>query len=423
MKDLFPKFALKQLSTYLAIIVIFIHNVVLDKDLQCSCEQQTLVCIFYMIMPFFILFVLQLWTDKKFKRAWKYTCPRTRKCTCTCTKQCCKERLWRVFCIFLHHIIKAVFIGLLWVVSVLIDGDWYVCCWNDQSKQQKQLACKAETDMTAMDRKIIAELKDWSWVIGISLLFCSLVSAALISSFGWMKCCEDSKFKKKYLYHRVVLDQEKIVLKEVLTKAAKDTLTEAVEDKISGDKWDGCYDVAEELIKNPKTTRPTLKAEENQEQGIRLGRVRPEDKRQEESKEEDMTQCSRNLEEEPPQPEESFDHGRRSLRSPSPKITCEDSPSSPPRTPHRSPSSPVTPSHSSPLLESTDQMKEPRTAKTKLPPRPFPRPTSVLSPVNPPRPTPPALADPRLRSSLSRRPATPPAPHPTMVSVSSVSSL
>ncbi|XP_045911255.1 uncharacterized protein LOC123974517 [Micropterus dolomieu] len=236
-----------------------------------------------MMLPFFILFVLQLWTDKKFQIAWKYTCA----CTWTCrfNKECCNKcchriccccycctccinytkRLCKVFCIFLHHIMKAVFIGLLWVASVLIDGDWYVCCWNDQSKQQKQLACKAETDMTAMERKIIAELKDWSWVIGISLLFGALFLAALMSSFGRIKCGEDSACcNRKNLYYKVILEEEKDVLREILTKTAKEKLAEDFGNKIRGKQWEGCFDVAKDLIK----------AEENQENELEMTEVR-----------------------------------------------------------------------------------------------------------------------------------------------------
>ena len=55
-------------------------------------------------------------------------------------------------------------VGLLWVTSVLIDGDWYVCCQSDQSEQQAQLPCKDKNNLTAEERTIIAELKNHSKV-------------------------------------------------------------------------------------------------------------------------------------------------------------------------------------------------------------------------------------------------------------------
>ena len=39
MKDIFSKFPLKQLSTFVAFIVIFVYSGVLDRDLECCCDQ------------------------------------------------------------------------------------------------------------------------------------------------------------------------------------------------------------------------------------------------------------------------------------------------------------------------------------------------------------------------------------------------
>ncbi|XP_035512906.1 uncharacterized protein LOC118324591 [Morone saxatilis] len=257
MKNVFPKFALKQYSTYIAIIVIFIHNVVLDRDLECSCRQQALNCSVYMALPCLIIFVLQLWMDKTIQRTCGYRCT--------------------FFCVFLCNIFKAAFIGLLWVVSVLIDGDWFVCCWNDHSDKQAQLACKNKNkiNLTLDEHSIIAELKNKSMFIGLCLLFCALCVAALMSPFGWMKCfwkdcckrdccyeCWNDCSDKGILYYKVILDEEETVLTEILTKAAKDKLTEAIKNKIKGNDWRECFNVAKELIGNKpeikdKTTSAT----------------------------------------------------------------------------------------------------------------------------------------------------------------------
>ncbi|XP_031167993.1 uncharacterized protein LOC116059179 isoform X2 [Sander lucioperca] len=279
MKNFLPKFALKKLSTYVAVIVIFVHNVVLDKDLECSCKRQALDCNYYMIMPFFIIFVLQLWTDRTFLRAWKYTCA----CTCMCTDDCKKDFKTRckLFSILVYHIVKAVLVGLLWVTSVFIDGDWYVCCQNDHSEQQAQLACKNKDNLTAEEKAIIAELKNHSMVIGMSLLFCTLFLAALISSFGRMTCCKDSSCcNRNILYYKVILDEEENVLKEILTKAAKEKLTDAVKLKMGEPKWQKCFDVAKELIEQP--TAPTFPEAAGNQEHIPLEQRRSEDRRPEE---------------------------------------------------------------------------------------------------------------------------------------------
>lgn len=154
LKGVFPKFALKQLSPYMAFIVIFIHNVVLDRDFECSCRNQMRDCFSYIALPTLILFFLQLWMDNTFQRTGKYTCPG--KCNIFC-------------CVILYHCIKALFISLLWVVYVFIDGDWYVCCLkatnSTESSTYPDFACKDKNkDITLDERKLIAELRTSSLV-------------------------------------------------------------------------------------------------------------------------------------------------------------------------------------------------------------------------------------------------------------------
>ncbi|XP_028439405.1 uncharacterized protein LOC114559128 isoform X2 [Perca flavescens] len=190
--------------------------------------------------------------------------------------------------------------SLLWVTSVYIDGDWYVCCWNDDSGQQKQLACKDKNNITAEEQAIIAELKNHSMVIGMSLLFCTLFLAALISSFGRMTCCKDSSCCNRNIrYYKVILDEEENVLKEILTKAAKEQLTNEIKLKMGKPEWQKCFDVAKELIEQP--TAPTLPEAAGNQEHIRLEQRRskvqrpedpmpeePEDRRPEDQQPEDQ---------------------------------------------------------------------------------------------------------------------------------------
>ena len=165
----FPKQVLKRFSTYIAVIVIFIYNVVLDRSLECTCGEQKTACIVYMTLPFFIVFVLQLWTEKTFQRVLNYTCS-------TSSDRC------NLLCILFYHILKAAFIGLLWIVSVFIDGDWYVCCLNNGSENQAQLACKDKSDITPEERIIITELKNRSLVSNLVLhhqLLCAVIPSDL----------------------------------------------------------------------------------------------------------------------------------------------------------------------------------------------------------------------------------------------------
>lgn len=159
MNSVFSKFPFKELSTYVIVIGIFVYNVVLERDLECSCDRQQDYCQTYMVLPSFILFVLQIWMDKTFQRAWKYIC------ACTCVQCCRSENKCKYILVLLYRIIKAAVISLLWVVSVLIDGDWYVCCHNSESEQHPDLACKDKNkNITAEEQKIIAGLKGFSSV-------------------------------------------------------------------------------------------------------------------------------------------------------------------------------------------------------------------------------------------------------------------
>ncbi|XP_078025814.1 uncharacterized protein LOC117258908 isoform X2 [Epinephelus lanceolatus] len=258
--SIFPSFALKKLGTFVAIIVIFIHTVVLDRDLKCNCEAPGRSCNFFMAMPFFIIFVVQLWMDKTFLRAWKYAC--ACKCTCdrtcartwTCIRACkcsaCFSSFWALLC----YIIKAGFIGSIWVISVLIDGDWWVCC-----NSGKQLACKPQQNLTAEDHTTITELKIESLIAGMSILLAILL-VAFISSFVPKNCSEESRrYNMKIKYYSVFLDEEENVLKENLTKSAKDQLTEI----IINNTWDKWYGAAEDVLKESPEPRLSQQQQED----------------------------------------------------------------------------------------------------------------------------------------------------------------
>ncbi|XP_045911360.1 actin cytoskeleton-regulatory complex protein PAN1-like [Micropterus dolomieu] len=110
-----------------------------------------------------------------------------------------------------------------------------------------------------------------------------------MSLFG-KKCCKDSACcNRKTSYLKVILEEEKDVLKEILTKAAKETLTEAVESKLRSEQWEGCFDVAKDLIKDD-STRPTLKAKKQEQQ---QHPEQQQDQQQEQLRRTDPTQPSR----------------------------------------------------------------------------------------------------------------------------------
>lgn len=165
----FAKHAAKTARVYTTVIAIFSYHVLLDKDMACTCKEQQRDCWLYMFLPAFLICFLILWMDRTFQTAWKYTCGNRNLNFCY------------VLC---YHIVKGSFLGSLWVVSVLMDGEWYVCCHNDKSKQQSQLACKDKANITIEERGLIAELMNKSRVsFYLSLLTTSWFSLLLVVGF------------------------------------------------------------------------------------------------------------------------------------------------------------------------------------------------------------------------------------------------
>lgn len=285
MKGVFSTFAFQQLSTG---TVFFVYTAVLDRDLECSCKNQSRHCNLYMVLPFLISFVLNLWVDKTIQRIGRLT---SAICSCPCRKKCierCKSNC-RFILILLYESLKAAFIGLLWFTCVFLDGDWYLCCWNDGSEQQAQLACKDKNNITAEEKANISELKSRSKIIGLSMLLCTLSVFALLSSFVWTKCCESrpdcSCCNRKIFYDELILEEEENVLEKLLRGAAKQKLTQEITNKINGDDWKKCFDVAKNLIKENIT--PIL-AEQNEE--IELKDVQGGTSRQQEKRSQSRTE-------------------------------------------------------------------------------------------------------------------------------------
>lgn len=149
----FVKHVTKTAGVYASVIVIFIYNFVLHKDMPCTCKEQHAECWLYLILPACPIFLFALWVDKTFQTA-------LRNIRCAGHKS--------HFCaVFWIRIVKAVCIGSLWVVSVLLDGDWYICCQNNEIDHQ-ELACKDKANNTAEEQRIRNKLAGKSMV---SLMF------------------------------------------------------------------------------------------------------------------------------------------------------------------------------------------------------------------------------------------------------------
>ncbi|XP_038578629.1 uncharacterized protein LOC119905550 isoform X2 [Micropterus salmoides] len=257
MEDVLTKLTSGNLRTYTAVILMFTYNILLDMDFACTCKPQVFDCTSYLVLPVLIIFIYILWTDRSFQRVFRYMCSGAFGCRS-------RPHICSFLGSFLRKLLKALLVGLLWVAFVYIDGDWYVCCKNDGSEQQAQLACKDKRRITEKEQVLIAEVKNKSRVIGGVLLFGIILMASLMPLCRWTKCCgKSSSCNRKLLKDKLILEEEENVLIEILRKSVKEKLTTEVEERIRGKQWEECFDVAEELIKRSKAN---ISEEEQQQE-------------------------------------------------------------------------------------------------------------------------------------------------------------
>ncbi|XP_039460869.1 uncharacterized protein LOC120435398 [Oreochromis aureus] len=279
MKDFLTNFPFRELSIFVTIVGSFTYNLLLERDMACTCKQGTPDCGIYMALPACIIFILILWTDKKFKTACKFTFA----CRCKGSKKdgespspaavasqeqeqrqeqskCCRTELCGVLLI---RILKAGCVGLLWAVSVLMDGDWYVCCNLEKSNNWTNLACKDKQNITAEENITIIEMKNESRNIGFGLLFGIIGLAALMSLFDWKRCFECC-CRRRIVFDTVILEEGEYLLKEILTEAAKEELTKTIFNQISETQkdWIECLDAAANMVE--KSSEPKLSKKQEQ---------------------------------------------------------------------------------------------------------------------------------------------------------------
>nr|XP_046252763.1 uncharacterized protein LOC124063298 [Scatophagus argus] len=246
-------------GVYTTVIVIFTYHVLLEKDLACTCKEQSRDCWLYMFMPAVLIFILMLWMDKTFQRIFKYLCGGClefccSRCSGTCICKCLS------CCVVCYRLLKAAFLASLWAVSVLIDGDWYVCCHNNQT-EHKDLACQNKANITAEEQGILTELANDSRVIGWSLLLGITFLAAFMSSIPFRKCsscCKTEKCRSCFRFEETVLEEivleegEKLI-PETLRATAKEKMTEKLQNHKTNEEWGKCFDVAEEVVREIST--------------------------------------------------------------------------------------------------------------------------------------------------------------------------
>ncbi|XP_030589882.1 uncharacterized protein LOC115783270 [Archocentrus centrarchus] len=205
-----------------------------------SCNVQTFECNEIMAVPFFLVFFLMLLIDQTFRSAAK--------------------NAGTLLCLVVKRVFRAISIGLLWVVAMLILTNWYVCCNTDEETRMLFRKDRLKPEEEARKTEVIIKSK----LIAYSLLLGMTVVTFFVNWSGWRKyfinkfsCCN-----KKTFYYKLILEEEKKVLEELLRKEANETLTKEIQSNINRKDWDGCFNVAQQMINKAKEQKPTATNED-----------------------------------------------------------------------------------------------------------------------------------------------------------------
>lgn len=142
------------------VMLLLCYHLWFQIDFACPCtSSRNLVhCYAYMVLPSLIIISLILWNDEQIGRIFRYACyhSQVKKRRCGCRGAFCLK--------FFLYFLKATSSGFLWCGSVLLDGDWYVCCGTGDSEELMTLSCMKESEITPADQARRAELKNQSMV-------------------------------------------------------------------------------------------------------------------------------------------------------------------------------------------------------------------------------------------------------------------
>ncbi|XP_034552279.1 uncharacterized protein LOC117821855 isoform X1 [Notolabrus celidotus] len=205
-------------------------------EFPCTCEPQEKLCYGYMVFPVLILVALMLLTDAHFQRSLRYSCV-----IFSC------DLCW----VLTRGLSKALCVGGVWVATVLINADWYVCCNNQNDRTVAATQCKEKKDIMPGGEPVVTilEMKDNSKFYGLLLLL-------LLTFFGftlpfWRTCCPKSCLgckgcSREVDIYELILEVGEAMVAENQKKKLSEKLSLKMEEA-SGD-WVDYLEVAEQLI-------------------------------------------------------------------------------------------------------------------------------------------------------------------------------
>ncbi|XP_029697498.1 uncharacterized protein isoform X1 [Takifugu rubripes] len=193
------------------VMLLLCYHLWFQIDFICPCgsNQNYFHCYSYMVLPSIIITCIILWNDKRIGRFLRYNCNYI---------SLERKRSTRKFNLqFLVCVLQAATSGFFWCGSVLVDGDWYLCCGLFDSRGARTSGCVG-TEMSQTEKNDRIHLKNQSMVLG---LICILLTAvcSFVLVLPWARwCLRRNHFRT--LFEEAILEQTEKTLENEIQKAA-----------------------------------------------------------------------------------------------------------------------------------------------------------------------------------------------------------
>lgn len=223
------------------VMLLLCYHMWLQIDFICPCgsNRNYFHCYSYMVLPSIIITCIILWNDKRIGRFLRYNC------NYISLEQ---KRSTRKFCLqFLVCVLQAATSGFLWCGSVLVDGDWYLCCGIFERGGVRSSVC-GDKEMSQTEKSRRIHLKNQSMVgkascclqqlVNVKLLpfslqvlglICILLTAvcSFVLVLPWARwCMRRNHFR--ILFEEAILEQTEKTLENEIQKAAADVVASSL---------------------------------------------------------------------------------------------------------------------------------------------------------------------------------------------------
>ncbi|KAL2081075.1 hypothetical protein ACEWY4_022928 [Coilia grayii] len=142
------------------IALLLFYEILFRLVFLCPCDpnyaRHVCFCVLYIVLPACIFFNICILLDKLQACG---GCTRTREHLPRSSVRCCAA------------FPRALSMGLLWLITALMNGDWYLCLMTQSNDTAvEQLACKENTDMTMKDQLDVRYYTNVSRFVGFGLI-------------------------------------------------------------------------------------------------------------------------------------------------------------------------------------------------------------------------------------------------------------